>query len=300
MNFAVTGGAGFIGSHLVKYLIEQGHNVIVVDNIQNDQPDNLKEVQNKIQFFQLDILDYRELRDTIKNTDGVFHNAAITDVQESFSKQKLYNDVNVVGTKNIFKIANEFGFKVVFASSASVYGDSKLIPIKEDFDRNPQNPYGKTKLQAEVLAEKYSKLGVKIIGLRYFNVYGFGQSLSYAGVITKFLENLKNNKPPIIYGDGLQVRDFVFVEDVVRANLLAMESKLDFSIINIGSGKDVSILNLANMMIKSFRLNIKPIFAEELKNDVKSSQADIKKAEKLLNWKPQTKLQDWLNIVVGK
>jgi len=300
MHFTVTGGAGFIGSHLVKYLLNKGHDVLGIDNLHRNKLDNLNDVKNKIDFFQLDILEFKKLRDLIKNTNGIFHQAALVDVHKSFSNQKLYHSVNVSGSENIFKIAKEFGLKVVFASSASVYDDSKLIPIKEDFNRNPQNPYGKTKLQAEVLAEKHSKLGVKIIGLRYFNVYGFGQSLSYAGVITKFLENLKNNKPPIIYGDGLQVRDFVFVEDVVRANHLAMESKLDFSIINIGSGEAVSILNLANIMIKSFGLNIKPVFDEELKSDVRSSQADIKKAEKLLNWKPQTKLQDWLNIVVGK
>ncbi len=300
VNLVVTGGAGFIGSHLVEYLVKQGHSVIVIDNLHSGRIENLSNVRNKIKFLQIDILDYDKLRSVVKNVDGVFHEAALTVVQESFTRQQEYYNVNVKGTENIFKLAKEFGFKVVFASSSSVYGNTTMIPIKEDCERKPLNPYGNTKLEAEYLAEKYAKLGVHVIGLRYFNVYGKGQSSAYAGVIIKFIENIANHKPPVINGDGLQVRDFVFVDDIARANLMAMESKVDYAFINIGTGIAVSILDLANMIIHSSGLTIKPIYHDALEGDIRTSQANISLAKKLLNWEPQTKLEEWLNEIVSK
>ena len=189
MKFVVTGGAGFIGSHLVKYLVKQGHSVTVIDNLCTGKMENLQGVINEIEFLKIDILDDQKLRDSIKTADGVFHEAALTTAQESFDKQKEYHEVNVKGTENIFKLAKELGFKVVYASSSSVYGNQTIIPIEEDFKRKPINPYGITKLEDEYLAGKYSKLDVSSIGLRYFNVYGEGQTDTYAGVITKFLKN---------------------------------------------------------------------------------------------------------------
>ncbi|MGI0011437.1 MAG: NAD-dependent epimerase/dehydratase family protein [Nitrosopumilaceae archaeon] len=299
MNLMVTGGAGFIGSHLVKYLINQGHSVIVLDNLHGGTVKNLSNVINKIEFLNIDILDYEKLRNAVKNVDGVFHEAALTVVQESFTRQKEYYNVNVKGTENILKLAKEFDFKVVHASSSSVYGNTTKIPIKEDCERRPLNPYGNTKLEAEYMAEKYAKLGTRVIVLRYFNVYGKGQSSAYAGVITKFIDCITSHKPPVINGDGLQVRDFVFVDDVARANLLAMESKVNFSFINIGTGMSVSILDLANMIIQASGLAIKPIYNETLEGNIRTSLADISLAKKLLNWEPQTKLEGWLNEIVS-
>jgi len=298
MNFIVTGGAGFIGSQIVGQLVKNNHSVTVIDNFHIGKRENLVSFQDKIKIIKMDILDYDELRNVVKNADGVFHEAALTLVQESFTKQKEYHDVNVVGTENIFKLAKEFGFKVVYASSSSIYGDTKKIPIKEDFKRKPLNPYGVTKLEDEYLAEKYSKLGVHIIGLRYFNVYGPGQNVAYAGVITKFLENIANRKAPIINGDGLQVRDFVYVGDVAKANLMAMESKVNFAFVNIGSGIALSINDLADMIIKASGLTLKPIHGLSLEGDVKASQAEISLAKKLFNWQAETKLGDWLNETV--
>jgi len=298
MNFIVTGGAGFIGSHIVEYIVEQNHSVKIIDNFHTGNLENLSRFRNKIEILDMDILDYEKLRKAIKDTDGVFHEAALTLVQESFTKQKEYHAVNVVGTENIFKLAKEFGFKVVYASSSSVYGDTKKIPIKEDAQRKPLNPYGNTKLEDEYLAEKYSKLGVSIIGLRYFNVYGPRQNIAYAGVITKFLENIANRKTPIINGDGLQVRDFVYVGDVAKANLMAMESKVNFAFVNIGTGTALSINDLANIIIKASGLDIKPVHGPPLEGDVKDSQADISLAKKLLGWKAEIKLEDWLNETV--
>lgn len=298
MRLLVTGGAGFIGSHLVKYLVDNRHSVIVVDNLHTDNVENLRTVKDKIDFHQIDILKIDKLRSLVKDIDGVFHEAALTNVQESFAKTEEYHLVNVVGAENIFKLAKEYGFKVVYASSSSVYGNPNRVPIKENAKRDPLNPYGKTKLDDEILAEKYSAKKTKIIGLRYFNVYGKGQSSSYAGVITKFLEKIRQHQPPKIYGEGLQTRDFVYVEDVARANLLAMQKKVDFSFINIGSGKPTSIVELAHMMISASGLSIKPIHDKPLKGDVMQSQADIRLAKELLGWTPTVDLKDWLNEVI--
>ena len=298
MNFIVTGGAGFIGSQIVSYLVKNNHSVTVIDNFHTGNLENLEGFRDKIKVLKIDILDYNELRNIVKNAEGVFHEAALTLVQESFTKQKEYYDVNVTGTENIFKLAKEFSFKVVYASSSSVYGNTKKIPIKEDAERKPLNPYGNTKLEDEYLAEKYSKLGVSIIGLRYFNVYGPRQNIAYAGVITKFLENIANSKAPIINGDGLQVRDFVYVGDVAKANLMAMESKVNFAFVNIGTGTALSINDLANIIIKASGLAIKPVHDPPLEGDVKDSQADVSLAKKLLGWKAETKLEDWLNETV--
>lgn len=299
MHLIVTGGAGFIGNHLVRHLLSKGHSVEIIDNLHSGRMKNLEGLENKINFHKIDILEYDKLRKIVKNADGVFHEAALTVVQESFVKPDEYNMVNVVGTENIFKLAKEFGFKVVYASSSSVYGNPEKIPITEDAKRKPLNPYGQTKLQDELLAEKYSLEGVTIIGLRYFNVYGKGQTISYAGVITKFLERLRENQQPIINGDGSQIRDFVYVEDVAKANLLAMEKKIDSSFINIGSGKSTSILDLANMMIDAANIQLKPIFGKPLDGDVQKSQADVNLAKKILNWKTEMELQEWLKRMLG-
>ena len=294
MKFVVTGGAGFIGSHLSEYLIKEGHSVTVTDNLSVGRIENLENIKKKIDFHQVDILDFEEMEKIVSGVDGVFHEAALASLPESFEKPDLYNKVNVDGTENIFKFAKKNGFKVVYASSSSIYGNPTKIPINENDEKKSLNPYANTKIETEHLAQKYSELGVSIIGLRYFNVYGKGQSDQYAGVITKFIERLSQKKQPIIDGDGLQLRDFVFVEDVVRANLAAMTSNLNFEFFNIGTGRGTSILELARLMISLSELSIKPIFGHSRKGDVNQSLADISLARKLLNWKPEIKLEDGL------
>jgi len=300
MHFAVTGGAGFVGSHLVKLLVEEGHKVTVIDNLHKGKKENLASIINKIKFQKIDVRDYESLRKILKNIDGVFHQAALTVVQDSFLRPEEYFDVNVHGTENIFKLANENKFKVVYASSSSVYGHKLETPITEDAERNPINPYGKTKLEDEYLVEKYSKLNTEIIGLRYFNIFGKGQTIEYAGVITKFLDRINEGKSPIIFGNGSQVRDFIHVSDVARSNLMAMNSKSSNLIVNIGTGNAISILDLANMIINASGLKIEPIFAEALEGDIKKSLADISQAKKYFNWEPKIKLQDWLKEILKK
>lgn len=297
MKFAVTGGAGFIGSYLVKKLISENHQVIVIDNFHTGKEENLKQIIKCIEIQKTDIRDFNQLKKILKKVDGVFHKAALTTVPESFIKPEEYNDVNVVGTDNVFKIAKEYNLKVVYASSSSVYGNTEKIPIKEDFPRNPINPYGKTKLDDEYLAEKYSSENLDVIGLRYFNVYGIGQTGSYAGVITQFLNRLKENKPPIINGEGNQIRDFVYVKDVAQVNLVAMKSNVKKGFFNIGSGKTISIKKLAEIMIDLSGLDLEPIFDKKLEGDIEKSQADTYLTSKMLGWKSETILKDGLKAL---
>jgi UDP-glucose 4-epimerase len=300
VNLIVTGGAGFIGSHLTKYLIKKGHNVSVIDSLRRGSLENLKEMEDKIDFQKIDILDYDAMKSVVKNTDGIFHQAALGSVPQSFKEPEEYRRVNAVGTKNVLKLAKEFGFKVVYASSSSVYGNQNKFPIKEDAAKKPLNPYGQSKLEAEQFAEKYSKLSVKVIGLRYFNVFGIGQNPNYAGVIPKFIEQLIHHKPPIIYGDGNQLRNFTFVDDVVKANVLAFESKTEHAFINIATGVMTSVRQLAEIMINLSGLSIKPIYEKPREGDIEKSQADISLAKSLINWEPKTTLEEGLKKIFPK
>jgi len=298
LRYVVTGGAGFVGNHLVKLLVKEGYEVIVIDNLHNGKKENLEPVLSKIQFEEIDIRDYSNLDRILKDIDGVFHQAALTVVQDSFDRPEEYQDVNVVGTENIFKLAKKNNFKVVYASSSSVYGHKEDMPVKEESERNPINPYGQTKLDDEYLFEKYSKDGTKIIGMRYFNIFGKGQTLEYAGVITKFLDRIRHGEPPIIFGDGQQIRDFIHVDDVAMANIMAMQNKQSNFLINIGTGSSITIRQLADMMIEISGLKVKPIFEKPLEGDIERSQADITLAKKILGWEPRKKLSEWLEEVL--
>jgi len=297
MKLGVTGGAGFIGSNIVKLLVNQDHDVTVIDNLYRGKLENLKDVEEKIIFSKIDILEYDKLKNEMKNLDGIFHQAALTSVPESFTKTDEYNQVNVIGTENVFEISHQLNIKVVYASSSSVYGNPKGIPINESFERKPINPYGITKLKDELLAEKYNKLGSEIIGLRYFNVYGKGQNLDYAGVITKFLDRLKSNQNPIIFGDGQQIRDFIFVGDVAQANLKAFESKTDFGFFNVGTGIGITINQLAKLMIKIHGSNKESIYEPLPDGDVKESQADLSLIKNKISWSPETEIENGLKSI---
>ena len=298
MKFVVTGGAGFVGSHLVKLLVKNGHQITVIDNLHKGKKENLNEVIDKIEFLKIDIQDYESMEKNMQNIDGVFHQAALTIVQDSFRIPKEYHNVNVKGTENIFKIAQKNNFKVVYASSSSVYGHQENVPILENYEKKSINPYGQTKIDDEILAEKYSKLGVKIIGLRYFNIFGKGQTPEYAGVITKFLERIREGKAPIIFGSGSQIRDFIHVEDIASANYLGMISDVSNSHVNVGTGNSISILELAKMMIKISKLDVEPIMSKALEGDIEKSQSDSSLARKLFNWKPEKKLEEWLEEII--
>ncbi len=293
-NFLITGGAGFVGSHIAEELIKRGDSVTILDDLNTGKMINLEKIKDKINFIKGDIRDHILLKDICKEKDGIFHQAARASVQESFIKPEEYQDVNVKGTENIFTQAKEYGIKVVYASSSSVYGDPVELPIKEDSSMNPINPYAQTKVDKEKLAEKFAENGLKVIGMRYFNIFGERQSKEYAGVVKLFLERIQNKLPPKINGDGLQARDFVFVEDVVKANIMAMESNVDHAFFNVGTNTNISVLELANIMIKAANLDIKPIFGPSLEGDVKITIADISLIKKSLDWHPTITIQEWL------
>ena len=299
MKYIVTGGAGFIGSHITKKLVQQGNDVTVIDDLNTGKEKNLESVRNKINFVRGSILDMDLLVDLTKNVTGVFHQAALASVQDSFSKSDEYHNVNVNGTENILKLAKENNFKVVYASSSSVYGNPTRIPIRESDDKNPINPYAETKLKKEELAVKYSKMGVKVIGLRYFNVYGKGQSKEYAGVLKLFLERIRNKLPPKINGDGTQFRDFVYVEDVVNANIMSMESQVNHGFFNVGTNTTITILDLAKTIIKSSALDMEPIFGPALKGDVQKTMASIDLIKEKIGWEPTMALEEWIDEIIS-
>jgi UDP-glucose 4-epimerase len=299
MKYLVTGGAGFIGSNIVKKLVSRGDSVTVIDNLNTGREENLSSVQERINFLRDDILNENLLEKETKNIDGVFHQAALASVQDSFSKPEEYNDVNVNGTENILKLAKKNNFKVVYASSSSVYGNPERIPIKESDSKNPINPYAETKLKKEELATKYAKIGVKVIGLRYFNVFGKGQSKEYAGVLKLFLERIRDGLPPKINGDGAQFRDFVYVEDVADANIISMDSKINHEFFNVGTNTSITILELAKTIIKFSGLDIEPIFGPALKGDVKRTIANIDLIKEKIGWEPKIMLEEWIKDIVA-
>ena len=299
MRYIVTGGAGFIGNNIVKKLVARGDDVTVIDNLNTGKEENLKSVIDKITFLKDSILNRELLEKQSQNIDGVFHQAALASVQDSFSKLDEYHDVNVNGTENILKLAKKNDFRVVYASSSSVYGSPERIPIKESDKKNPINPYAETKLKKEQLAIKYSEMGVKVIGLRYFNVFGKGQSKEYAGVLKLFLERIRDKLPPKINGDGTQFRDFVYVEDVADANIMSMDSDINHGFYNVGTNTSITILDLAKTIIKSSGLDIQPIFGPTLKGDVQKTIANIDLIKEEIGWEPTILLEKWIEEIIS-
>ena len=299
MRYIVTGGAGFIGNNIVKKLVARGDDVTVIDNLNTGKEENLKSVIDKITFLKYSILNRELLEKQSQNIDGIFHQAALASVQDSFSKSDEYHDVNVNGTENILKLAKKNDFRVVYASSSSVYGNPERIPIKESDKKDPINPYAETKLKKEQLAIKYSEMGVKVIGLRYFNVFGKGQSKEYAGVLKLFLERIRDKLPPKINGDGTQFRDFVYVEDVADANIMSMDSDINHGFYNVGTNTSITILDLAKTIIKSSGLDIQPIFGPALKGDVQKTIANIDLIKEEIGWEPTILLEKWIEEIIS-
>ena len=299
MRYIVTGGAGFIGSSIVKKLVARGDDVTVIDNLNTGKEENLKSVIDKITFLKDSILNRELLEKQSQNIDGIFHQAALASVQDSFSKLDEYHNVNVNGTENILKLAKKNDFRVVYASSSSVYGSPERIPIKESDKKNPINPYAETKLKQDQLAIKYSEMGVKVIGLRYFNVFGKGQSKEYAGVLKLFLERIRDKLPPKINGDGTQFRDFVYVEDVADANIMSMDSDINHGFYNVGTNTSITILDLAKTIIKSSGLDIQPIFGPALKGDVQRTIANIDLIKEEIGWEPTILLEKWIEEIIS-
>ena len=302
----VTGGAGFIGSHLVDRLLSEGFEVTILDDFSSGQMQNISHHRNLKEFHlvQGDVRDNSLVKKVVANVDAVFHEAALVDVQLSIQNPVLFNDVNLVGTLNLLKTSLDSGVKrFVFASSAAVYGDSKPAKKRENSLCKPISPYAVSKLAAENYVKLFNELyGLETVSLRYFNVYGPRQfaGSSYNAVINAFISRVLNGQPPIIYGDGKHTRDFVHVDDVVSANMLALRSENAVGeVFIIASGTAVSVYELAKRLQKITNTErLKPIFAEPRVGDIMRCSADISKAEKLLGFRPKTRLEDGLSSLV--
>ena len=294
MRILVTGGAGFIGSHLVDRLIKENHKVIVIDNLTTGKEEN---INPQAEFYNLDIYDFEKIKPLFEKIDFVFHLAAIPQILVSIKDPVETSKVNILGTINVFKAAIEAEVKrVIFASSSSVYGNQEKLPLKENMRPNPVNPYALQKLVGEQFAKLFTKLyGIPIISLRYFNVYGprININSDYSSVIGKFLKQKAEGKPLTIFGNGEQTRDFCYIDDVVDATIKAMESKKlkGGEVINIGSGKSYSINYLADL------IGGKRKYLAPREGDVKHTQADITLAKKLFTWQPKVSFEEGLRRV---
>jgi nucleoside-diphosphate-sugar epimerase len=291
----VTGGAGFIGSHLVDRLLAENYEVTVFDNFSTGTLRNISHNENKkLKILRGDVRKFDEVNAAMKDVDAVFHEAAMVSITVSIQDPILANDINVNGTLNVLKASADLGVKrLVFASSAAVYGPSSGPCKKEVTSAFPANPYGVTKLVGENYVRSFShSYGLETVSLRYFNVYGSRQSFdidnAYGGVITLFLNRLLRNIPPVIYGDGQQTRDFVYIQDVVQANMLALESKnASGEFFNIGSGTVTSVNEVAQTLKDLLNKgHLSNVYAEHRLGDEKHGFADISKAKTMLHYEP--------------
>ena len=300
-RFLVTGGAGFIGSHIVEALVKQGHYVRVLDNLSSGKIANLKEFQKKINLIKGDICSKPVCLRATRNIDFVLHQAALRSVPKSMKEPHAYNRVNIDGTLNMLEASVENKVKrFIFASSSSVYGEVKKYPQKEDFVPGPISPYALSKLTGEYYCRIFSLyFGLPTVALRYFNVFGPRQSLDddYAVVIPKFINCLLDNRRPPVFGNGRQSRDFTFVQNVVAANLAAVKAnKVKSGVFNIACGRDTSILELVKILNKFLGKAIRPLFLPVRRGDVFRTLADIGQAAKQLNFKPTVDFSTGLKI----
>ena len=301
-RIVVTGGAGFIGSNLVHTLCKENQ-VTVVDDLSTGHIENIKGLidMGDITFVKRSITDLAVLQKTFKDVDYVFHEAAIASVPQSIKDPIASNNVNINGTLNVLVAARDNSVeKVVCASSCAVYGNPSVIPIKESNRLDPLSPYSISKMAGEYYCQVFTTLyNLPTVSLRYFNVYGPRQDplSEYAAVIPKFITRVSNGKPPVIYGDGKQTRDFVFVDDVVNANVIAAESKTT-GVFNIASGEQVSINELAKLITKKTGNNLNTVYEPPKPGEVMYSLADISKAKEKLNFELKFNLTKGLERVI--
>lgn len=303
MRFLITGGAGFIGSHIAERLIENGGEVIILDNLSTGKEENFYHIKEKILFINGDIRDLELLLSITKNVDYIFHEAAMTSVIESVEDPEKCNEININGTLNVFIAGWKNKVKrIVYASSSAVYGDNPILPKREDMKVSPISPYAISKYTGELYMKFFWEIHkLEGVALRYFNVYGPRQDPNspYSAVIPKFINSLLKNEAPTIYGDGEQTRDFVFVEDVVSANIQAIKVKgIEGKVFNIASGEKISVKKLLKVIKEIINVEIDPIYASERKGEVRDSVGDISLAKNYLLWKPKFPLEEGLKKTI--
>jgi len=295
----VTGGAGFFGATLVASLLKKNYQVIIFDNFSNSSEEKISPLLAKgAKLVKGDITDYKSIENAIDDSDTVIHLAASINVEESILNPEKTHNVNVDGSINVFRacVANKVR-KIIVASSAAVYGDSKNLPVSENSSTNPISPYGKSKLNMEKHIQKFSQdNNFDCILLRFFNIYGKGQSDAYAGVITKFMKNISENKQLVIFGDGSNTRDFIAIEDVIDSihNTISNLDGKRGTCYNIASGRHVSIKELAELMLSISGKKLEIKYEPPKKGDIPHSQANIDLAKKELDFHPKISLKEGL------
>lgn len=294
MTILVTGGAGFIGSTLVDELVKQGHRVKIIDNLSTGKREHLNP---KAEFFELDIREFEKIRPVFNGAQAVFHLAALPRIQPSIENPMESNGVNIDGTLNVLIAARDAGVKkVIYAASSSAYGRQTQLPLKEEMPADTLNPYSLQKYVGELYMKLFHRLyGLNTVSLRYFNVYGPRQPYdgAYAIVVGIFLKQRADGKPLTIVGDGEQTRDFTHVSDIVRANVLGLESSKvgKGEVINIGSGRNHSVNKIASLV------GGKTIYIPSRPGEARDTLADISKAKELLGWEPKAQIEEGIETL---
>jgi nucleoside-diphosphate-sugar epimerase len=301
-RFLVTGGAGFIGSHIVVTLVKRGHFVRVLDNFSSGSVENLSGVRRDIDLVRADIRSTSSCLKATKGIDFVLHQAALRSVPKSMLNPRLYNQVNIGGTLNMLEASLRNKVKrFVFASSSSIYGEAKSFPEKEEFLPLLISPYALTKLCGENYCRIFSShYGLDTVCLRYFNVFGPRQALDdeYAVVIPKFITCMLKGENPPIYGTGRQSRDFTYIDNVVEANILACQKNIRDGVFNVASGRNYTVLQLVSILNNILGKNIKPKFLPVRPGDVYKTLADLSKAMRVLGFRPKVDFIKGLRLTV--
>lgn len=304
-QYLVTGGCGFIGSHIVEALVARGDHVRILDDLSSGYEANLASIGDKVEFIRGDIRDTAAVASAMQGITRVFHEAALVSVFESVEDPEKNHDINITGTLKVLDAARKAGVKrIVWASSAAIYGDDAALPKTEAMLPLPVSPYGMAKLSGEHYMSVFSACyGIETVSLRYFNVYGPRQDPNsmYAGVIAKFCDAVRKGETPTIYGDGKQTRDFVFVKDIARANLHAMDSGNagKGEAINIATGTHVSLLDLVAVLGDLSGRKLEPGFKDVRAGDVKDSVADVSRARDLIGFEARTTLHEGLQALLS-
>ena len=300
-NYLVTGGAGFIGSHLCHRLLEEGHAVRVLDDLSSGKRENLPD---GVEFIKGDLRDTEALQRAVADVEFVLHKAAIASVQVSVEQPLLEQEVNLVGMLRLLEAARSAGVRrLVFAASAAAYGMDPEVPKREDMRPTPASPYGLSKVAGEYYCRIYAEVfGLETVCLRYFNIFGPRQDPKspYSGVISIFMDKMMQGEAPTIFGDGRQSRDFTYVENVVEANMLACRAdRAGGEIYNIGCQREISVNDLVRHLNEALGTNLEPKYAEERTGDVRVSVADIARAREGLGYAPVVEFEEGLGRTVA-
>ena len=305
MKILITGGAGFIGSNLARYLLEKGQTVRVFDNFATGKRANLTDILKRIELIEGDLRDYAAVKKAVAGMDGISHQGALGSVPRSVADPRTSHDVNVNGTVNVLEAMRETGVKrVVFAASSSAYGRHQVSPKHEGLPAAPMSPYAASKVACEAYMQGYASVfGIEAICLRYFNVFGPRQDPNgaYAAVIPRFIMALMKNEAPVVYGDGGQSRDFSFVENACLANWLGLQApaaNCDGMPMNIACGQRMSLNEILALLQKRLHTAIQPVFHPERIGDVRHSLADLSRAKEKIGYEPRVFLEEGLNRTV--